>query len=99
MSTLTTPSLRSTVSAYITSRFYPPLPEEYVDLTLHALDLLGDGDTDNVLVLPQGLNPKPRAAYWSEDHEAYVVHVNVLADILHLDRLVGEWLNVFGGEE
>lgn len=91
-------SLRTTVEGYLASRFYPPLPPEYVEIVLHTLDLLGDGDTDNVVVLPHGISPKPAKAYWSDDHQAYVVDVNVLADILRVDRLVQDWLDVFGEE-
>lgn len=83
-------------AAYVTARFYPPLPGEYAALAVEAVDACEEGDLDRVITLPEYLNPKPRAAYVGDDiegRETWYVTARDLANVLRLDRLVDEWLD------
>jgi hypothetical protein len=46
--------------AYVTSRFYPPLPVTYGDLAVEAVEACQAGDVDRFVELSPDLNPLPR---------------------------------------
>lgn len=48
--------------AYVATRFYPPLPAEYGVLAVAAVNMINNGMVDDVLILPEDLEPLPRAA-------------------------------------
>lgn len=80
--------------AYVQTRFYPPLPTEYAEIGLAAVDLVNGGDDgENVLIIPEDTNPMPRGARMSEDGTLIEVDPGHVVDILRLGHLIeaGEW--------
>jgi hypothetical protein len=76
-------SLRGAIAANLTSNHYPPLPVAYVEPIILAIDAVTGGSRDTLIVLPEGLNPLPREAHWSDEAEAVVVNCAYLLDITH----------------
>jgi hypothetical protein len=74
--------------AYVTSRFYPPLPAEYGALAVRAVDAVNDGDPYVEIVLPAGLNPLPHDAHVLEGK--YVIFAVRLVQALRLDHMIDD---------
>ena len=53
--------------AYVRTRFFPPLPVEYGDLAVEAVDRVNSGDDTPLDVT--GLAVRPRASYDVDGHE------------------------------
>lgn len=49
--------------AYVRSRFYPPLPAEYGELAVRAVQACNEGNPEARIEIPDGLNPEPRCAF------------------------------------
>lgn len=77
-------------SLYVTTRFYPPLPAEYGELAVQALEQWAEhGDVGNVIV-PDHLNPKPRTAYRGQDGTIRVL-AHDLIGILRIGHLIDDF--------
>lgn len=78
-------------TAYVTSRFFPPLPQAYGELAVAALEQYAeDGHDDGIIVLPEGLNPRPRHAYLDRSGTP-VVGVGALIDALRLNHMIDDF--------
>lgn len=75
--------LAPAVSANLRGNHFPPLPHEYVPLTVEAIKACADDDYEALVTIPADLDPKPRAAFWDEDTETLVVHAHTLVEITH----------------
>jgi hypothetical protein len=73
-------------TAYVTSRFYPPLPAEYGLLAVQALEAY-DQNPDAVIALPPTLNPLPRQAYEIDGGEIRVQAI-ALIQALRLEHML-----------
>lgn len=70
---------------HITSNHYPPLPVEYVDIALKAINAYNNTrDLDHLIELPQDLQPLPRRLQWVDGLPH--AEVGTLIEILHLDH-------------
>ena len=78
--------MRMSARAYVTSRFFPPLPVEYGDLAVDALQVLAEYGPEAKVALPANLNPLPHG-YWEED-EALFVRAHVLISALRLEHML-----------
>lgn len=82
-------------TAYVTSRFYPPLPQAYGELAVKALEVWDEEGYDGVVALPEDLNPHPRTAYDVIDPETErlvpVVKARDLIDALRIGHLIEDF--------
>ena len=82
-------------TAYVGSRFYPPLPAAYGELAVVALEEWEQYGEDGVVNLPDDLNPLPRTAYRDDDGDLAVKAVDLLHN-LRLDHLLTDFEEVDG---
>jgi hypothetical protein len=69
-------------TAYVRSRFYPPLPHEYGPLAVDAVDLLNAGDTEAMIDVSH-LPIQPRGT--TEDGFVSAVR---LVEVLRLEHMI-----------
>jgi hypothetical protein len=55
-------NLRPAIAAHLAGNFYPPLPLDYVEPVVEAIDRAIDEDFDRMIRLPGDINPVPRTA-------------------------------------
>jgi hypothetical protein len=79
-----TASLRQALAIQVQSNFYPPLPAEYIDLGMKALE-----DPNSFIRIPADLDPKPRAA-WEDVEEGWLVDGWTLINIMHLEPFMDD---------
>ena len=88
--------LRTAISANLTSNHYPPLPTEYVDPIIEALDAYNEDDPNRKIYLPVSLPLIPRQAV-REDDGGFSIDATTLILITHSDGFLnaddeeGEW--------
>lgn len=72
--------------AYVTSRFFPPLPVEYGDIAVIALREYREHGPEAHVNLPDHLNPKPRLTYRDEDGDLYSEAAHLI-EILRIEHM------------
>lgn len=77
-------------TAYVTSRFYPPLPAAYGAIAVTALEEYAEHGEDGIVKLPSDLNPLPRGAYVDDDGDLAVPVRNVI-DALRIGHLIDDF--------
>ena len=90
--------LRTAISVNLTSNHYPPLPTEYVDPIIEALDAYNEDDPNRRIYLPVSLPLIPRQAV-REDDGGFSIDATTLILITHSDGFLnhdeddeeGEW--------
>lgn len=65
--------LEGALAAHLQYNFFPALPVEYVKPLAEALEAVAADEPGCEVALPEGLNPLPRQAYFSEDEGCVVV--------------------------
>jgi len=60
------------ISLHLSTNFFPPLPQDYVEPLLEAIDCYREGG-DGWVFLNEDINPIPRRAQWDEEVEAWAV--------------------------
>lgn len=76
-----TTNLRTAVSLNLSLNHYPPLPGDYVDPVIEAIDAVYDDEPYRDIVLPLNIEPRPRTAVPHPD--GWAVPAAVLLDITH----------------
>ncbi len=74
---------------YVRTRFYPPLPFEYGEYAVQAVEACNDGDETREILLDPNLELHPSAA---EEHESgsKSIRAGELVDVLRLWHMVEE---------
>jgi hypothetical protein len=80
-----TASLRQALAIQVGSNFYPPLPVEYIELGMKALE-----EPNSFIRIPEDLNPKPRAA-WEDVEEGWLIDGWTLINIMHLEPFMADY--------
>lgn len=75
-------SLRTAVAANLRSNHFPPLPLDYVEPVVEAIEAAQDG-VDFVILLPGDINPVPRAAVRDSEEDPWQISSSTLLDITH----------------
>lgn len=79
--------LRMALSFHIRTNFYPPLPNEYVDVAIEALDLIatedgGDVELPNVEILPRQAYKDDGGKWWCDAWTlVQILHLEAFAEI------------------
>lgn len=60
-------SLEQAITAQLRGNFYPPLPVAYVKPVIEAIGKCNEYEFEAEIVLPEDLNPLPRASYENAD--------------------------------
>lgn len=74
-------------TAYVTTRFYPPLPAAYGEVAVTALEEYAEYGADGIVNLPDGLNPVPRGTYRDDDGDLAVPALTVI-NALRIGHLI-----------
>ncbi len=74
-------------TAYVQSRFFPPLPSAYGELAVSALERIELTGLETRVLLPRDLNPLPRGYSESESGELSI-SAGELVSALRLEHLV-----------
>lgn len=72
------------LSAYVTSRFFPPLDPAIVGPALVAVDACAADESDTDVTIPDTVRTIPRAAHYVSADSAYIVRAADLVDALRL---------------
>ena len=72
--------LSEDISFHLATRFFPPLPHDYVEPLMEAIACAHE-EVDQPVFLDQDIEPRPRLAVWDEDSEAWRISSVELIDI------------------
>jgi len=75
------------ITAYLASRFFPPLPWQLAEPALTALDRVNAED-DTPVEIPADCPVTPRSAWWDADQRHHYIRPADLVSAVRLDHLV-----------